>query len=52
MPGYNCGVCGYGTCKALAEAMVEDPQLYQKCRPLRGEALREMETYLQGVKKL
>ncbi len=48
LPGYNCGVCGYGTCKGLADAMVDDPQLYQKCKPLRGDALREMEAYLRG----
>ena len=48
LPGYNCGVCGYGTCQGLAQAMNENPQFYQKCKPLRGEALSEMENYLKG----
>ncbi len=50
LPGYNCGVCGFGTCQGLANEMVKDPTLYQSCKPLRGDAKVEMETYLKGNK--
>ena len=52
LPGYNCGVCGYGTCIGLAKEMTHDVTLYKKCKPLRGEALKEMEAYLRGNKLL
>ena len=50
LPGYNCGGCGFGSCKGLAQAMLDDPLNYKKCRPLKGEALREMETYIRKMK--
>lgn len=46
LPGYNCGACGFGGCKGMSEAMLEDVNNYKKCRPLRGEALKEMEDYI------
>lgn len=46
LPGYNCGACGFGGCKGMSEAMLEDVNNYKKCRPLRGEALKEMEEYI------
>ncbi len=48
LPGYNCGVCGYGTCQGLAKEMIKNSIFYQKCKPLRGDALKKMETYLRG----
>lgn len=50
LPGYNCGGCGFGSCVGMAQAMIEDPLAYKKCRPLKGEALREMETYIRKMK--
>ncbi len=47
LPNYNCGVCGYNTCLGMSKAMVEDPINYKKCKPLRGEKLKEMEAYLK-----
>jgi len=47
LPGYNCGVCGYGTCIGLAKEMEKDAKLYEKCKPLRGEAKEKMEEYLR-----
>jgi electron transport complex protein RnfB len=52
LPGYNCGACGFSSCPGMAKAMLEDPLNYKKCRPLRGDALREMETYLRKIKKV
>lgn len=46
LPGYNCGACGFGGCKGMSEAMLEDVNNYKRCRPLRGEALKEMEEYI------
>lgn len=50
LPNYNCGACGFDTCKGMSKAMMEDPLNYKKCRPLRGEKLREMEAYLRRHK--
>ncbi|NLM63136.1 MAG: hypothetical protein GX190_02310 [Mollicutes bacterium] len=50
LPNYNCGVCGFDTCKGMSKAMIEDPLNYKKCKPLRGEKLRKMEDYLRKNK--
>ncbi len=50
LPGYNCGACGYDTCRGMSVAMMEDPLNYQKCKPLRGDKLKEMEAYLRKNK--
>lgn len=50
LPGYNCGSCGFGSCSGMAKAMMENPENYKKCRPLRGDALKEMEAYLRQKK--
>ena len=43
LPGYNCGVCGFGSCKGMSEAMKQDIANYKKCKLLKGEALVKME---------
>jgi len=50
LPGYNCGACGFGSCDGMAKAMLENVDNYKKCKPLRGELLKEMETYIQKIK--
>lgn len=50
LPGFNCGSCGFGSCEGMAEAMCKNTQNYKKCKPLRGEKLKEMEEYLQENK--
>lgn len=50
LPGYNCGACGFNTCDGMSEAMLDDPLNYKKCRPLRGDKLKEMEAYLRSKK--
>lgn len=47
LPGYNCGACGYKGCADLAEAIFENPELYKKCRVLRGDNALKMKKYLQ-----
>lgn len=50
LPGYNCGACGFGSCDGMAKAMMEDIDNYKKCKPLRGDALKEMEAYIRKIK--
>lgn len=47
LPGYNCGACGYKGCAHLAEAISESPQLYNKCRVLKGDGFLKMQKYIQ-----
>lgn len=48
LPGYNCGACGYGSCSGMASEMCKNIEAYKKCRPLRGDKLKEMEEYLKN----
>ena len=48
LPGLNCGSCGFGTCKGMAEKILENKENYIKCKPLRGEKL---EKFLEEIKK-
>jgi len=48
LPGYNCGACGFGGCKGMSEAMLEDINNYKKCKPLRGEKLKKLEEYIDS----
>lgn len=50
LPGFNCGACGFGSCEGMAEAMCKSIENYKKCKPLRGEKLKEMEEYLEESK--
>jgi electron transport complex protein RnfB len=51
LPGYNCGNCGFGSCEGMSEAMMNDLDAYQKCKPLRGEALERMQEYVRSHQK-
>lgn len=51
LPGYNCGACGFGSCDGMAAAMLDDIDNYKKCKPLRGDALKEMEAYIRKIKE-
>ena len=37
LPGYNCGSCGFGSCKGMAEAILNDKEAVKKCRPLKDK---------------
>ena len=50
LPGYNCGACGYGSCSGMAREMLKNIEAYKKCRPLRGDKLKEMEEYIENLK--
>ena len=47
LPGFNCGSCGFGSCEGMAEAMCKSIENYKKCKPLRGDALKKMEEYIE-----
>lgn len=51
LPGYNCGVCGFGSCKGMNEAMEKDITCYKKCKLLKGEALEKMEQVVNKNRK-
>ncbi len=46
LPGYNCGACGHGSCKGMAEAILLSKEEYKKCRILKGDKLVELENYI------
>lgn len=52
LPGYNCGVCGFGSCEGMCNAIMEDLDNYKKCKPLKGESLTKMEEYINKIKKV
>jgi electron transport complex protein RnfB len=52
LPGYNCGACQKNSCLGLATAMVDDPSLYLKCRPMRADAKEALLKFLQEKKRL
>lgn len=35
LPGFDCGACGYPSCRSMAEAIVNQKQNYQDCQILR-----------------
>ena len=37
LPGYNCGTCGFGSCKGMAEAIIKDKEAINKCRILKNK---------------
>ena len=49
LPGYNCGACGHGSCKGMAEAILENKEEYKKCRILKGDKLSNLESYLEKL---
>ena len=50
LPGYNCGACGFGSCGGMAKKMCEDINNYKRCKPLKGEKLKEMQEYVNNAK--
>ena len=48
LPGYNCGVCGFGSCAGMKEAILENPENYKKCKLLKNKEAIE---YFESQKK-
>ena len=32
LPGYNCGVCGFGSCSGMCEEIIKDKNAINKCK--------------------
>lgn len=47
LPGYNCGICGYGSCDGMAEALKEDPTQYIKCKPMKKEEKEKLSNLIK-----
>lgn len=52
LPGYQCGGCGFGSCKGMVAAILKDGTAYQKCRPLKGEAQENLKQFLEKKQML
>lgn len=51
LPGYNCGGCGFGTCERMANNLLEDENLIDKCRPMKKDEALELKEYIKKVLK-
>lgn len=47
LPGYNCGACGFGSCEGMAKAILENPNNFQLCKPMKKDKKEEFERYLK-----
>jgi Na+-translocating ferredoxin:NAD+ oxidoreductase subunit B len=52
LPGYNCGMCGYGSCQGMTDAMMFEPLEYKKCRPMKKRANRRNARLFKKKKKV
>lgn len=41
LPGYNCGVCGYGSCEGMKEAILKNNKNYKKCKFIKDEKIKQ-----------
>ena len=37
LPGYDCGACGYPSCRAMAKAIIEEGANIAECKILKSE---------------
>lgn len=51
LPGLNCGACGFSSCRTYAQAVAEDSEKYQSCRPA-GDGANQKISELLGKKKV
>ena len=38
LPGINCGICGFGSCEGMANALMEDKEAIYKCKVLKDKS--------------
>jgi RnfABCDGE-type electron transport complex B subunit len=46
LPGLNCGACGFSSCQAYAQAIVEKPEEFNACRAVGEDANRKISEML------
>lgn len=47
LPGYNCGVCGFGSCSGMMHALMKDKNAINKCRVCKNK--EEIIKFLGGI---
>jgi len=47
LPGYNCGACGHGGCRAMAESLAKGEDVPKNCKPMKEEPKIKLEEYLK-----
>lgn len=51
LPGYNCGVCGYVGCEAMAKAIIEGEVEYANaCKVISEESAKKLKNYCKTIK--
>jgi uncharacterized membrane protein YraQ (UPF0718 family) len=49
LPGYNCGSCGYKSCKKCAEAIAGDGEEYDVCKPIDEESQKKIRSVIENA---
>jgi len=49
LPKTNCGECGYPTCSTFAVSLLQGETNLAKCKPLREECSRNLESLKQKI---
>ncbi|MDD3821828.1 MAG: (Fe-S)-binding protein [Bacilli bacterium] len=47
LPGYNCNVCGYGSCQGMATNALTTLEALPKCKFLKADQIKKITTYLK-----
>lgn len=47
LPGYNCGICGFGSCTGMAKILKTNPEEYVKCKPMKKEEKEKLKNILK-----
>lgn len=51
LPGYNCGVCGYVGCEAMAKAIIEgEVKCVKACKVINEADSKELKEYCKTIK--
>ena len=48
LPGYNCGACGFASCKGMAEKIEENKNNIKRCKPMKEDQYNRLMSYLEN----
>ncbi len=51
LPGYNCGACGFGSCKEMARQIIYNDVDPKRCKVITDEQYNKLMLYLKKSKK-
>ncbi len=37
LPGYNCGACGFGSCRGMSEELIKNKDVMNKCKLIKNK---------------